>query len=154
MVYPKKKNSDIKKIFYFYLVIFIIILVIFINNHYKLPYKSINYRLNSSDYSLLFDEPIQPIPLKLELNKDKIKLGNRLFSDPRLSQDNTISCASCHNLNTGGTDQMPRSIGIKNRIGLINTPTVWVHLIFVKKLLVVLQGGLIFRLVARVWRTR
>ncbi|NEO01191.1 MAG: hypothetical protein F6J94_15005 [Moorea sp. SIO1F2] len=74
---------------------------------------------------MLFDKPIQPIPLKLELNKEKVKLGKTLFHDPQLSQDNTISCASCHNLNTGGTDQIVRSIGIKNRIGLINAPTVF-----------------------------
>ncbi|WP_293097607.1 cytochrome-c peroxidase [Moorena sp. SIOASIH] len=107
------------------MVIVVSIIIIFINNHYKLSYNSIKYRVKYSEYSLVFDEPIQPIPLKLELNKDKVKLGKRLFHDPQLSQDNTISCASCHNLNTGGTDQMVRSIGINNRIGLINAPTVF-----------------------------
>lgn len=31
-------------------------------------------------------------------------LGEMLYNDPRLSSDNTVSCASCHNLQTGGVD--------------------------------------------------
>ena len=43
----------------------------------------------------LNSEPIQPIPQKVEVNLDKVKLGEKLFHEPRLSKDNTISCASC-----------------------------------------------------------
>lgn len=73
-------------------------------------------------------EPIEPIPLHLELNKSKVKLGEKLFHDSRLSGDNTISCASCHNLNTGGTDRLVHSIGIKKQLhfmNLVNSPTVF-----------------------------
>src|SRR5262245_13387373 len=50
-------------------------------------------------------EPIQPIPRHSELNAGKVALGDKLFHDPRLSRNNTIACASCHNLATGGVDQ-------------------------------------------------
>jgi cytochrome c peroxidase len=70
-------------------------------------------------------EPIQPLPLALDLDSDKVRLGERLYHDPRLSGDNTISCASCHDLTKGGTDQLPLSIGIGGAIGQINAPTVF-----------------------------
>ena len=71
------------------------------------------------------DEPIQPIPLALALNENKVKLGEKLFHDTKLSGDNTISCASCHNLQTGGTDRLPRSMGINGAVGDRNSPTVF-----------------------------
>lgn len=71
------------------------------------------------------DEPILPIPDELTLDAGKVELGEKLFNDVRLSRDNTISCASCHSLSLGGTDQLPRSVGIKGQLGTINSPTVF-----------------------------
>lgn len=73
----------------------------------------------------LGSEPIEPIPLKLELNEQKVELGKQLFSDVQLSSNNTISCASCHNLSDNGADHLARSIGINNATGVINVPTVF-----------------------------
>jgi len=70
-------------------------------------------------------EPITPIPLDLKLDVHKVALGKRLFHDPQLSSDNTISCAYCHNLTNGGMDSLPRSFGIGGKEGVINTPTVF-----------------------------
>ncbi|NER35051.1 MAG: cytochrome-c peroxidase [Oscillatoria sp. SIO1A7] len=70
-------------------------------------------------------EPIQPIPLQVKLNPRKVKLGEKLFHDTQLSQNNTVSCASCHNLRTGGTDRLVQSIGINGRVGSMNSPTVF-----------------------------
>lgn len=70
-------------------------------------------------------EPITPIPLHVELDARKVALGRRLFHEPRLSSDNTISCAHCHNLANGGMDGLPRSIGIGGKEGNINAPTVF-----------------------------
>jgi len=75
--------------------------------------------------SAAIDEPIQPIPLGRDLNENKVKLGEKLFHDTKLSGDNTISCASCHNLQTGGTDRLPRSLGINGAVGDRNSPTVF-----------------------------
>ena len=69
-------------------------------------------------------EPITPIPQSVKLPPNKVKLGERLFNDTRLSRDNSISCASCHDLNLGGADGLPFAIGIDNQAGRINTPTV------------------------------
>jgi len=70
-------------------------------------------------------EPIRPIPLTVKLDTRKVALGNKLFHEPKLSKDNTVSCASCHELTKGGTDQRVRSIGIKGAEGAINAPTVF-----------------------------
>jgi cytochrome c peroxidase len=71
------------------------------------------------------DEPIQPIPLEIKEDPRKVSLGRKLFHDRRLSRDDTISCASCHDLAKGGTDQLPRSKGIGGAYGDVNSPTVF-----------------------------
>ncbi len=70
------------------------------------------------------EEPIQPIPLKIDYDPEKVELGKMLYFDPRLSKSGFISCNSCHNLATGGVDNLPRSIGHKWQFGGINAPTV------------------------------
>ncbi|MDO9240777.1 MAG: cytochrome c peroxidase, partial [Methylicorpusculum sp.] len=70
-------------------------------------------------------EPVQTLPLSVSLNQDKVALGGRLFHDRLLSGDNTLNCASCHDLTRGGTDQAKVATGIKGQQGPINSPTVY-----------------------------
>lgn len=70
------------------------------------------------------NEPIQPIVRKNVESPAKVVLGKSLFFDPRLSKSGSISCNSCHNLATGGVDNLPSSIGHKWNVGPINSPTV------------------------------
>lgn len=70
-------------------------------------------------------EPIQPLPEKITLKPEQVDLGERLFHDPRLSGNNTVSCSTCHNLATGGTDHTPVSTGINGQLGEIRAPTVY-----------------------------
>jgi len=70
-------------------------------------------------------EPVQPLPLTVDLNQDKVALGDRLFHDRLLSGDNTLNCASCHDLTRGGTDQSKVATGIRGQQGPINSPTVY-----------------------------
>ncbi|MCF6354443.1 MAG: cytochrome-c peroxidase [Candidatus Polarisedimenticolaceae bacterium] len=71
------------------------------------------------------EEPIRPLPESTALNPQKVTLGARLFRDPRLSRDNTISCQSCHDLDSNGADNQPLSVGINGHKGATNTPTVF-----------------------------
>jgi cytochrome c peroxidase len=73
---------------------------------------------------LLAKEPISPLET-IPYNTQKAELGKELFSDPILSQDNTVSCSSCHLLNSGGDNDIKFSFGIKGQIGDMNTPTVF-----------------------------
>ncbi len=66
--------------------------------------------------------PIKPAKIS---NPAKVALGKKLYHDTMLSGDNTISCASCHMLDKGGTDQLTTSKGIKSQLGPINSPTVY-----------------------------
>ncbi len=70
------------------------------------------------------DEPIKPIPIGGEYDMAKVELGKMLFFEPRLSKSGFISCNSCHNLSTGGADNLPSSIGHNWQFGPINSPTV------------------------------
>ena len=70
-------------------------------------------------------EPIRPVPLKPDVDLAKAELGRRLFHDARLSKDNSVSCASCHDLSAGGDDGEIVSTGIEGRLGLVNAPTVF-----------------------------
>lgn len=54
----------------------------------------------------------------------RIGLGRDLFFDVRLSADETIACASCHDPSKGGDDGRITAKGIGGAIGTINTPTV------------------------------
>lgn len=75
--------------------------------------------------SIFANEIITPLPTVSDYDVEKAKLGKSLFHDKRFSKDNTISCASCHDVNQGGVDNKKVSIGINNAIGSVNTPTVF-----------------------------
>jgi len=78
-------------------------------------------------------EPIQPLPEGIALNEEKVVLGNRLYHDTRLSGDNSVSCATCHDLAKGGTDQTPTSTGIGGAVGPINAPTTYNSGLFLRQ---------------------
>ncbi len=71
------------------------------------------------------NEPILPLVTDPDLDPRLVALGDRLFHDKRLSQDNSLSCASCHLLSSGGTDRQPRSMGVGGTMGEIKAPTVY-----------------------------
>lgn len=71
-----------------------------------------------------------PLPSTIPALKDnrvtpeKVDLGKALFFDPRLSASGVFSCYSCHNLTTGGDDNMETSVGHGWQKGPRNSPTV------------------------------
>ena len=68
---------------------------------------------------------MRPIGKLGDLDERKVKLGFDLYHDLRLSIDNTVSCASCHDLSTGGVDNHQYSHGVKDQLGGVNAPTVY-----------------------------
>lgn len=67
-------------------------------------------------------ESILPLPLEIKLDKGLVALGEKLFSDQRLSQGNNQSCASCHDLKFGGINRLDRETGDNQGF---NTPTLF-----------------------------
>lgn len=57
------------------------------------------------------------------ITAEKIELGKALYFDPRLSASGVFSCYSCHNLTTGGDDNLETSIGHGWQAGPRNSPT-------------------------------
>ncbi|WP_202978118.1 cytochrome-c peroxidase [Mariprofundus erugo] len=73
----------------------------------------------------LSGEPVQPIT-RLNVDAQKVALGKKLFFDVRLSQNQSISCAHCHDLEEhGGADGLKHSFGVEGREGAVNSPTVF-----------------------------
>lgn len=71
------------------------------------------------------EDEIKPyIPEDNPLTVEKVELGKLLFFDPRLSRDNTISCASCHKPELAWTDGMKLSLGIHNQLSTRNSMTI------------------------------
>lgn len=66
-----------------------------------------------------------PEPADNLANPAKIELGKQLFFDPRLSKDGTVSCNSCHNVMSSGTDNRATSAGIAGQLGGRSAPTVF-----------------------------
>lgn len=68
--------------------------------------------------------PPLPIPADNPLTVEKIALGRALYFDTRLSKDNTISCATCHDPKMAWAENRPTSEGIGKQVGGANSPTV------------------------------
>jgi cytochrome c peroxidase len=63
-----------------------------------------------------------PVPESNPVTAEKIELGRRLFSDPRLSRDATIACSTCHRPDRAFSDGLPVAVGIDGRRGHRNAP--------------------------------
>lgn len=70
------------------------------------------------------DPDYMQIPQDNPITPEKVELGKLLFFDKRLSKDNTVSCATCHDPQKGFTDQVPVSTGMHGQKGALSAPTV------------------------------
>ena len=82
----------------------------------------------SKDAQLLAEakDNFRPLPNSLidkEKYKNLIHLGQKLYFEKKLSANGTISCNSCHNLETFGVDNLPTSPGHDGTFGGRNSPT-------------------------------
>ncbi len=86
--------------------------------------------LAQDDLRAAASEMFKPLPSTVPsvsnnpITPEKIELGKALFFDPRLSASGVFSCYSCHNLATGGDDNLETSIGHGWQKGPRNSPTV------------------------------
>ncbi|MEX2188991.1 MAG: cytochrome c peroxidase [Pirellulales bacterium] len=65
-----------------------------------------------------------PVPSDNPLTEAKIELGKQLYFDPRLSRDNTVSCASCHDPAKGWSNGEAVATGIGGQKGGRSAPTI------------------------------
>jgi cytochrome c peroxidase len=62
-------------------------------------------------------------PVGNEFTESRWELGKKLFYDPIMSSDGTISCASCHRSELAFSDDIPFSEGVDHRLGTRNSPS-------------------------------
>lgn len=66
----------------------------------------------ADDMRDLYERPESiPFPLDNSYSAVKATLGKMLFFDPRLSRDQNMSCASCHNPSFGWEASLPKALG-------------------------------------------
>ncbi len=68
--------------------------------------------------------PPVPVPEGNPQTADKVALGAQLYFDTRLSADNTISCATCHDPSAGWANHNATDTGIKGQVGNRNSGTI------------------------------
>ena len=71
------------------------------------------------------NSPIKiPFPKDNPISKTKVELGRMLFFDKRLSSNNTVSCANCHNPGFAFTDRRKKSQGVNQLSTQRNSPSI------------------------------
>lgn len=70
------------------------------------------------------DDVNKVIPENNPITKAKAELGRMLYFDKRLSRDNSVSCATCHDPAMGWAQDTPVAAGIDGQTGNRNSPTV------------------------------
>lgn len=81
-----------------------------------------HHKLDKSTLKHFF-EPLPASIIDEKKNTVLIALGKKLYLDPRLSINDTISCNSCHQLTNFGVDSQPTSPGHDGTRGGRNSPT-------------------------------
>ena len=81
---------------------------------------------DAGEVTLPVPEGVLPpiIPAENPLSSEKVTLGEKLYFDPRLSKDDTVSCATCHDPLHAFAEPRPVSIGVGGASGVRNAPTV------------------------------
>ena len=89
----------------------------------KLPIDSLPAEISATKIPGGFNG-IPDAPADNATTNEKVKLGRKLFFDPILSTDGTVSCASCHQPDHGFASPDPIAVGVGGKLGKRNAPSV------------------------------
>lgn len=108
-----------------FLIVFFFILTPFFLSGQEAEVKAItSVNAQSLGPQKLGNLPAVTVPLNNPQTSLKILIGKQLYFDTRLSKDNTISCATCHDPAMGWSDAGPTSTGINGQKGGRRSPPV------------------------------
>lgn len=84
----------------------------------------------ASDWSLQAADPAAvpadvPVPSENPVTRSKVELGFRLWFETRLSANNQMSCATCHDHRKGFSNGEATAAGVSGQRGARNVPTVY-----------------------------
>jgi cytochrome c peroxidase len=71
------------------------------------------------------EDPFEPLPAQIPVDREAARLGATLYADPILSSDRSLTCWSCHDPAKGGADGLPHASVPSRPAGSINTGTVF-----------------------------
>jgi cytochrome c peroxidase len=71
------------------------------------------------------EQPLLPLPPAPKVDRQRAKLGARIFADTSISADKSVACATCHPLDRGGADGLSHSRGVGGAETALNTPTIY-----------------------------
>jgi cytochrome c peroxidase len=108
----------------FLIAFFLILIPFFLSGQDKVQKTLITVKAPSLGPQKLANLPPIVSPANNPQAQLKILLGKQLYFDTRLSKDNTISCATCHNPAMGWSDAGPTSTGINGQKGGRRSPPV------------------------------
>ncbi len=74
--------------------------------------------------SILKPLPADMATAEFPITPERVELGRKLFFDPRISVDGTVSCSRCHLSALYATDGLPKALGAHDRPNPRNAPTV------------------------------
>ena len=84
-------------------------------------YDSINnYQTTPYIITTPYGFPDMLIPDDNQMTIEGVELGRQLFNDPRLSKNNSLSCAGCHNQNNSFSSPNQYNVGVDNIMGFRN----------------------------------
>src|SRR5262245_49860987 len=78
----------------------------------------------AQEYTLPHGLSALKIPTDNPYSKDKAELGKQLYFDKRLSRDNSVSCASCHDPEKGWSNGEAVATGIRGQKGGRSAPSI------------------------------
>ena len=100
------------------------LLTVFLSAQVPEPEPLTKINVHSQGPQKLGNLPAVTVPADNPQSSLKIALGKKLYFDTRLSKDNTISCATCHDPAKGWSDEGPTSLGINKQRGGRRAPPV------------------------------
>jgi cytochrome c peroxidase len=80
---------------------------------------------SSREAPAAFDPALGQLPPAPRVDPLRAALGAKLYADPGISADGTVSCATCHPLDRGGADGLSHSRGARGHATALNTPTIY-----------------------------
>lgn len=81
--------------------------------------------LRATDAAPIPDFGQLPAPADNPVTQGKVELGFRLWFEPRLSANNSMTCAHCHNQTMGFSNAQTNAAGVTGVRGARNVPTIY-----------------------------
>jgi cytochrome c peroxidase len=83
-------------------------------------------RLTADEFQHVIPAGLRPmrVPRDNPMSAARVELGRQLYFDPRLSRDDTVSCATCHDPAKGWSNGERFATGVRGQVGGRSAPSI------------------------------